>query len=138
MSTFAIVAIWALAVIAYLFVGLRTFGTYYWCFGTSHNGYKSLKNKLYDLGLTILLIFFWPFFYAGFFIMVILPALMPRKRVDKLYQWVGSKEDQYRCLGKAKGAGTCHGEERVVYQDIKTKQLYFRTEDDFHNRMKLM
>lgn len=45
------------------------------------------------------------------------------------------KGGEYELLGVAVGAGTNRGIEVVVYRDIRTGQLYHRSDADFHARM---
>lgn len=53
------------------------------------------------------------------------------------YTCIG-KGGSYRLLGLAKGSGTSKLlDDLMVYQDIATGALYFRTPDDFNNRMEV-
>lgn len=46
------------------------------------------------------------------------------------------KGGRYRIVGHAHGAGTSHARGAiVVYQDVRTGEMFYRTEDDFANRM---
>lgn len=47
------------------------------------------------------------------------------------------KGGRYRLLGLATGAGLSRGEDRLVYQDIRTHGLFLRTEADFAERMQI-
>lgn len=45
------------------------------------------------------------------------------------------KGGRYELIGVATGAGTSRGQEIVLYRDMATNDFYFRTEEDFEERM---
>ncbi len=55
----------------------------------------------------------------------------------KLYTCIG-KGGTYELLGVATGAGTCKGDEAflMVYREVEYGSMYYRTIDDFAERMK--
>lgn len=53
----------------------------------------------------------------------------------KIYTCLGKGGD-YERIGTATGAGTMRGSDHIeVYRDMVTRQLYYRTQQDFDNRM---
>lgn len=141
--TSMVLSILIVSVIVYLVVGFKTLSSYFWCLGTSHGGYKSNATRNYEIIAAAGLILAWPLFYIwliGVGVVGYVTVKLNKRKKQKhnpVYTCEG-KGGSYNCFGIAQGAGKSKGQRVVIYADTETKQLYFRTEDDFEERMKLI
>lgn len=125
-----------LSVAIYVYIGLRTLGQMFWCLGTAHNGYRKPGTLFIEIAWSLFLIFGWPLIKVFFGFLWVCSKFQPKKlepRYTDKYL-----DGTYKCYGVATGRGPSAGKTVVIYQDTKTKELLFRTEDDFEESMMLI
>ncbi|EBY9763917.1 hypothetical protein D5W64_12460 [Salmonella enterica subsp. enterica serovar Saintpaul] len=124
------------AITAYIVIGLRNLGKYFWALGTAHNGYRKPETVWLEIGWSLLLILGWPLIKLFFYSLWLVDRFTPKKP-DPLYTKVDGG-GKYKCYGIAHGKDKYEGVVVIVYQNVDTKTVYITSEDDFKKSMKLL
>ena len=124
-----------IAIAAYICIGVKTACQFFWCLGTSHGGNRPKWYLPMEIGYLVGMILVWPLFWLWLGMSEREPKHI-KEHNGPIYANRHLPNLHYACYGLADS--TDDGDPLVVFQNIKTKKLYYCTETYFENNMKLI